>query len=244
MRVITLNYDPLDCTCWFPGSSLYCEYCDSVCDAALADFEAGVGDWTIVGASDEYSEAEEAAHAAALAEFFEEGSTPEEFWDTPESGLSALTNYMSSFPEGEAPWRSVRPSRSSASKTNRKQKSLIPALPFVKDRFCCSCSSISSELYCAYCNIVCDHALFDFEADIGQWVFFGRSDFSVSEEARCWVALDQLYREERPITPPPVPPRSPSPDPFQALLDDPPEVDIPWSVPRPPFCEGTCVCGF
>ncbi|QRV83711.1 hypothetical protein RhiJN_11727 [Ceratobasidium sp. AG-Ba] len=64
----------------------------------------------------------------------------------------------------------------------------------------CSCSSISSELYCAYCNIVCDHALFDFEADIGQWVFFGQSDFSVSEEARCWVALDQLYREERPIT--------------------------------------------
>ncbi|QRW12474.1 hypothetical protein RhiLY_11473 [Ceratobasidium sp. AG-Ba] len=72
MRVITLNYDPLDCTCWFPGSSLYCEYCDSVCDAALADFEAGIGDWTIVGASDEHSEAEEAAHAAALAEFFEE----------------------------------------------------------------------------------------------------------------------------------------------------------------------------
>ncbi|QRV77113.1 hypothetical protein RhiJN_05128 [Ceratobasidium sp. AG-Ba] len=117
MRVITLNYDPLDCTCWFPGSSLYCEYCDSVCDAALADFEAGVGDWTIKS-----TPRPRKRPAAALAEFFEEGSPPEEFWDTPESGLSALTNYMSSFPEGEAPWRSVRPSRSSASKTNRKQK--------------------------------------------------------------------------------------------------------------------------
>ncbi|QRV73360.1 hypothetical protein RhiJN_01374 [Ceratobasidium sp. AG-Ba] len=122
MRVITLNYDPLDCTCWFPSANLYCDYCDSVCDAALADFEAGVGDWTFFGVPDALSEAEEAAHAAALAEFFEEGSPPEEFWDTPESGLSALTNYMSSFPEGEAPWRSVRPSWSSASKTNRKQK--------------------------------------------------------------------------------------------------------------------------
>ncbi|QRV78272.1 hypothetical protein RhiJN_06287 [Ceratobasidium sp. AG-Ba] len=85
-------------------------------------FIASVGDWTIVGASDKHSEAEEAAHAAALAEFFEEGSSPEEFWDAPESGSSALTNYMSSFPEGEAPWRGVRPSRSSASKANRKQK--------------------------------------------------------------------------------------------------------------------------
>ncbi|QRV78790.1 hypothetical protein RhiJN_06805 [Ceratobasidium sp. AG-Ba] len=122
MRVITLNYDPLDCTCWFPGTSLYCEYCDSVCDAAFADFEAGVGNWTIVGALDKHSEAEEAAHAAALAEFFEEGSPPEEFWDAPESGSSALTNYMSSFPEGEAPWRGVCLSRSSASKANRKQK--------------------------------------------------------------------------------------------------------------------------
>ncbi|QRV82218.1 hypothetical protein RhiJN_10233 [Ceratobasidium sp. AG-Ba] len=99
----------------------------------------------------------------------------------------------------------------------------------------CSCSSTSSELYCAYCNIVCDHALFDFEADIGQWIFFGRSDFSVSEEARCWVALDQLFRDERPITPPPVLPRTPSPDPFQALLDNPAEVDVLWSVPRPRF---------
>ncbi|QRW13192.1 hypothetical protein RhiLY_12191 [Ceratobasidium sp. AG-Ba] len=68
-----------------------------------------------------------------------------------------------------------------------------------------------------------------------KWVFFSRSDFSVSEEARCWVALDQLYREECPITPPPVLPRSPSPDPFQALLDDPVEVEVPWSVPRPQF---------
>ncbi|QRW06233.1 hypothetical protein RhiLY_05232 [Ceratobasidium sp. AG-Ba] len=138
MRVITLNYDPLDCTCWFPSANLYCDYCDSVCDAALADFEAGVGDWTFFGVPDALSKAEEAAHAAALAEFFEEGSPPEDF-GIPLSRVVGPNQLLSSFPE------------------------------------------------------------------------------------------------ERPITPPPVPPRSPSPDPFQALLDGPPEVDVPWSVPRPRF---------
>jgi hypothetical protein len=45
MRVITMNYNPLDCTCWAYSPLEYCEYCNLVCDAALEDFECGLGDW-------------------------------------------------------------------------------------------------------------------------------------------------------------------------------------------------------
>ena len=49
MRVITLNYDPLNCTCWSVPVDGYCEYCNLVCEVALADYEAGIGDWLELG---------------------------------------------------------------------------------------------------------------------------------------------------------------------------------------------------
>ena len=54
MRVITLNYNPLDCTCWsIMGHHEYCAYCTEVCDAALGDYEGGVGDWALFGCDGE-----------------------------------------------------------------------------------------------------------------------------------------------------------------------------------------------
>jgi hypothetical protein len=49
MHVITMNYNPLDCTCWAYSPLEYCEYCNLVCDAALEDFECGLGDWFFLG---------------------------------------------------------------------------------------------------------------------------------------------------------------------------------------------------
>jgi hypothetical protein len=48
MHVITMNYNPLDCTCWAYSSLEYCEYCNLVCDA-VEDFECGLGDWFFLG---------------------------------------------------------------------------------------------------------------------------------------------------------------------------------------------------
>jgi hypothetical protein len=49
MHVITMQYNPLDCTCWAYSPLEYCEYCNLVCDAALEDFECGLGDWFFLG---------------------------------------------------------------------------------------------------------------------------------------------------------------------------------------------------
>ena len=49
MRTITLNYDPLDCVCWSLPNREYCAYCSVVCEAALEDFECGVGEWVDTG---------------------------------------------------------------------------------------------------------------------------------------------------------------------------------------------------
>jgi hypothetical protein len=49
MHVITMQYNPLDCTCWVYSPMEYCEYCNLVCDAALEDFECGLGDWFFLG---------------------------------------------------------------------------------------------------------------------------------------------------------------------------------------------------
>jgi hypothetical protein len=49
MHVITMQYNPLDCTCWAYSPLEYCEYCNLVCDAALDDFECGLGDWFFLG---------------------------------------------------------------------------------------------------------------------------------------------------------------------------------------------------
>jgi hypothetical protein len=49
MHVITMQYNPLDCTCCAYGPLEYCEYCNLVCDAALEDFECHLGDWFFLG---------------------------------------------------------------------------------------------------------------------------------------------------------------------------------------------------
>ncbi|KAG9091533.1 hypothetical protein FS749_016467 [Ceratobasidium sp. UAMH 11750] len=79
MQVITLNYDPLDCTCWALPGDEYCTYCSTVCDAALDDYKGKVGEWAVFSFTKLDSvamELEEAAHQTALAEFFEEGWAP------------------------------------------------------------------------------------------------------------------------------------------------------------------------
>jgi hypothetical protein len=45
MHVLTMNYNPLDYTCWAYGPLEYCEYCNLVCNTALEDFECELGDW-------------------------------------------------------------------------------------------------------------------------------------------------------------------------------------------------------
>jgi hypothetical protein len=54
MHVITMNYNPLDCTCWAFSPLEYCEYCNLVCDTALKDFECGLGDWFFLGQDGEF----------------------------------------------------------------------------------------------------------------------------------------------------------------------------------------------
>ncbi|KAG8726394.1 hypothetical protein FRC10_007150 [Ceratobasidium sp. 414] len=76
MRVITLNYDPLICTCWSVPPEDCCPYCAAVCDAILADFEAGVGQWKTAGVPAKETVLGGKVHTAAVAEFFEEGQAP------------------------------------------------------------------------------------------------------------------------------------------------------------------------
>jgi hypothetical protein len=54
MHVITMQYNPLDCTCWAFSPSEYCEYCNLVCDTALEDFECELGEWFFLGQAGEY----------------------------------------------------------------------------------------------------------------------------------------------------------------------------------------------
>jgi hypothetical protein len=53
MRIISTNYNLLDCLCWSLKEEEYCAYCAAVCEASLEDFECGVGDWLILGESGE-----------------------------------------------------------------------------------------------------------------------------------------------------------------------------------------------
>ncbi|KAG8704705.1 hypothetical protein FRC08_002081 [Ceratobasidium sp. 394] len=76
MCMLTLNLDPLNCTCWLLLNGEYCTYCEVVCDAALQDHECGVGDWLTLGAQSAFKQAQEVVHQATLAEFFEDGWAP------------------------------------------------------------------------------------------------------------------------------------------------------------------------
>jgi hypothetical protein len=89
MHVITLNYNPLDCICWAFSPYEYCEYCNLVCDAALKDFECGLGDWFFLGQDGELPRVvclalltppslagDRDADPDELQAFFEEGRAP------------------------------------------------------------------------------------------------------------------------------------------------------------------------
>ncbi|KAG9100142.1 hypothetical protein FS749_016146 [Ceratobasidium sp. UAMH 11750] len=76
MRTLTLNFDPLDCTCWSLPDGEYCAYCEAVCNTALWDFKSGVRDWVTAGGPSAFELAQDAEHQVALAEFFEEGRAP------------------------------------------------------------------------------------------------------------------------------------------------------------------------
>ncbi|KAG8722572.1 hypothetical protein FRC08_000038 [Ceratobasidium sp. 394] len=76
MCTLTLNFDPLDCTCWLLPDGEYCAYCEVVCDAALQDYQRSVRDWLILGTQSGFDLAQEADHQAVLAKFFEEGQAP------------------------------------------------------------------------------------------------------------------------------------------------------------------------
>ncbi|KAG9095002.1 hypothetical protein FS749_011313 [Ceratobasidium sp. UAMH 11750] len=106
MHIITLNFDPLDCTCWLLPDREYCTYCNAVCEAALQDYENGVGEWLTLGAQSVYKLAQEAEHQPTLAELFEEDQAP-----TPISSTPVEPNFMEDLGE-ELPrtgtWRSKR----------------------------------------------------------------------------------------------------------------------------------------
>jgi hypothetical protein len=89
MHVITMQYNPLDCTCWAYGPLEYCEYCNLVCDAALDDFECHLGDWFFLGEdcespvssarpslTDTSVAGDRDADPAELQAFFKEGRAP------------------------------------------------------------------------------------------------------------------------------------------------------------------------
>jgi hypothetical protein len=89
MHVITMQYNPLDCTCWAYSPLEYCEYCNLVCDAALEDFECHIGDWFFLGQDRESplpcraalltaptAAGDQDADPAELQAFFEEGRPP------------------------------------------------------------------------------------------------------------------------------------------------------------------------
>ncbi|QRV90614.1 hypothetical protein RhiJN_18632 [Ceratobasidium sp. AG-Ba] len=56
--------------------------------------------------------------------------------------------------------------------------------------FDCTCPSPFQAEYCAYCDIVCDLALADYEADIGVWVAFGQSEHEVNQAIERQIARD------------------------------------------------------
>jgi hypothetical protein len=89
MHVITMQYNPLDCTCWAYGPLEYCEYCNLVCDTALEDFKGELGDWFFLGQDGESPclaraallmalsvAGDRDADPAELQAFFEEGQAP------------------------------------------------------------------------------------------------------------------------------------------------------------------------
>jgi len=49
MRLISKNYNLLDCLCWSLLEEEYCAYCAAVCEATLDDFEGDVGEWLVLG---------------------------------------------------------------------------------------------------------------------------------------------------------------------------------------------------
>ncbi|QRV97179.1 hypothetical protein RhiJN_25198 [Ceratobasidium sp. AG-Ba] len=75
-------------------------------------------------------------------------------------------------------------------------------LPFLNfNPLNCTCPSASRTEYCAYCNIVCDLALADYEADIGTWVTFGQSELEVNQAIEQQIACDLSFAGVYPHVP-------------------------------------------
>ncbi|QRV92245.1 hypothetical protein RhiJN_20263 [Ceratobasidium sp. AG-Ba] len=132
MRVITLNYEPLDCICPHPSSIEYCDYCNLVLDCALTDYESGVGYWEHYGVLDE-DELSQEEQLLALAEYFEEGRSPSPLPDPQDRrGLLRLRNFMAEYPGGEAPWRSRRlvAAKAAAQESRKSKKSRKGKKPY------------------------------------------------------------------------------------------------------------------
>ncbi|QRV97180.1 hypothetical protein RhiJN_25199 [Ceratobasidium sp. AG-Ba] len=132
MRVITLNYEPLDCVCPHPSSIEYCDYCNLVLDCALTDYESGVGYWEHYGVLDE-DELSQEEQLLALAEYFEEGRSPSPLPDPQDRrGLLRLRNFMAEYPGGEAPWRSRRlvAAKAAAQESRKSKKSRKGKKPY------------------------------------------------------------------------------------------------------------------
>ncbi|KAG9120892.1 hypothetical protein FRC07_003390 [Ceratobasidium sp. 392] len=101
MCILSLNYDPLDCTCWAFPPGEYCAYCNAICNAALSNYEAGAGYWVHLG------EQASLQLEDKLTEFFEEGRapTPEPQGSQEYYNPATLVNYLADLGE-EAPWQS------------------------------------------------------------------------------------------------------------------------------------------
>ncbi|QRV87186.1 hypothetical protein RhiJN_15204 [Ceratobasidium sp. AG-Ba] len=131
MRVITLNYEPLDCLCFHPACIKYCDYCNLVCDTALTDYELGVSYWehySVLG-EDELGQEEQ---LLALAEYFEEGRAPLR-WTIPKiaEALCAFGISWWSIPKGKPPGLTATspPSRLQERRPRRPKSHIVDPLP-------------------------------------------------------------------------------------------------------------------
>jgi hypothetical protein len=100
MHVITMQYNPFECTCWAHSSFEYFEYCGLVCDAALDDLECDLGDWFFLGQDGESpclvraalltassAAGDRDANPDELQAFFEEGRAPTRGPSAPKDNL-------------------------------------------------------------------------------------------------------------------------------------------------------------
>ncbi|QRV87187.1 hypothetical protein RhiJN_15205 [Ceratobasidium sp. AG-Ba] len=77
----------------------------------------------------------------------------------------------------------------------------MPLLFLNYNPFDCTCPSPSWAEYCAYCNVVCDLALADYEADIGTWAAFGQSELEVNQAVERQIARDLSFAGVYPHVP-------------------------------------------